>query len=107
MIAFLTNPVVLSFIVGLITFLIGKFIKKLPLNAQKFFNKIGGMTVVIALLKEAEIIVSLDADGKRVWVKTHLKEVYFKLTDMEMPDAIANLIVEFCYNEYAATIGKK
>ena len=107
MIAFLMQPGVLVFVCSIIAFLIGKLVKKLPANAQDYLNKIGGKDKVIALFTEAAGLVNLDNDGKRNWVKTHLQELCKDITGIEMPDSIANLIIEFFYNEYESIIGKK
>jgi hypothetical protein len=92
----------ISLIVGVLGFVSAWAMRsnRLPSGARKWLSKLGGQEAVFDILASANSFAERTPAQRRSWAVSELQDLAYKSTGLKLPTSIANLIVEFVYQEY-------
>lgn len=99
------NWELISFFLSLGGIVIARYWPALTKESQKWAKLIGGKEKILEVLLMAATLSEYNDEQKKDWAAKQLKEIAAN-NGCNMPDAVANLLVEFFYNQYKKLINK-
>jgi hypothetical protein len=79
---------------------IARIMPALPAAARNWLKAVGGKDLVFKIFTEAKQFAENTPEARRAWAVATLQKKAGELTGRPMPASVANLIIEFIYNEW-------
>lgn len=86
------------FALGVLGIIVARFWPALPAKANEWLDLIGGKAAVVTLITEAAELCEKSPSVRRAFVKNEIQTLA-ETNGLTMPDSVANLIVEWVYQQ--------